>query len=324
MTTPPRVSVVIPLYRSARFLDNISANLEEMPPSVEVLLSDRHGDDDALDRLEDRHRGDRRLRFLRGADRLDWVEHLNLLLHEARGTYWRFLPHDDRTTGDALKALVDCLDAHPDTLLAYGPTRAIDLDGTALPELDTWQPHPIDNDDPWRLGLLLDCYARGHFNGAFKGLVRRAEVLRHHLWIRPTRDSIHAERIWLAALGLVGRFRFVPDAVYVKRYYEGSTSSRWRPGIAHELSVRATFLAYCRARLEDHLYRRVRAYTTWWTLVRLGVVRPPFDLASAEPFLPGGPSPAILPRPLARLRDDWRALHGAVQGVDGRWDPLGR
>ena len=61
-STQPRVSVVIPLYRSARFIDNIIANIEAMPQrGVEILISDRHCYDDTIDRLAERYTTDPRV-----------------------------------------------------------------------------------------------------------------------------------------------------------------------------------------------------------------------------------------------------------------------
>jgi glycosyltransferase involved in cell wall biosynthesis len=55
----PRVSVAIPLYRSARFMDIIIANIEAMPKQdIEILISDRHCFDDTIDRLMERYATD--------------------------------------------------------------------------------------------------------------------------------------------------------------------------------------------------------------------------------------------------------------------------
>ncbi|MEO1085302.1 MAG: hypothetical protein AAFY88_13770 [Acidobacteriota bacterium] len=316
--TTPALTVAIPLYRSAPFLDIISANIEQLPADAEILLSDRHGDDDAIDRLERRHRGDRRLRCLRRRDRKDWVHNINLLLQEARGEYWRLLPHDDSSDAAALAALRDCLERHPRTLLAYGPTRAVDLEGRRLPERDHGNPHPVDNDAPWRLGLALDCFSRGHFNGAFKGLVRRSEIVRRQLWIRRTFGSVYSERAWLAALALAGRMRYVADAVYTKRFHPESAHARWRPGPAHELSFRRIWLSYLRDGLSPELYRRARRYVNWTTCLRLGLATSP-PPPPVEPWLPAaqeGTFASLLARVHRPHADDWRELHALCLPAD--------
>ena len=307
---PPRISVAIPLYRSAPFVDNVSANIEAMPPGIEILVSDRHLYDDAIDRLEKRHRGDRRLVFLRHRDGRDWIDHINDLLRQARGEYWRLLPHDDFTSGKALNALVGCLDEHPETLLAYGPTFSEDLDGNRLPGRQYPDPHPITDEDPWTLGLALDTHWRGHFSGAFKGLLRREWVVERGLWIRRTLGTVHAERAWLAPLAALGRFRFVPDAAYIKRFHPESTHAGWRPGVSHELSVWRVLRAYFRDLVPERpIYRAARGYLAWTTALRLNWLRRPDPLPPpTEPTLPVE-GPPIFQRSFDRLLDRWRKAH---------------
>lgn len=309
----PLATVAIPLFRSAPFVDNVSTNIDALPSDVEILVSDRHRHDEAIDVLKRRHQGDRRLRFFERLDGKDWIDHLNGLIDEARGEYWRFMPHDDFCDGESFVSLLNCLENHPDVLLAYGPTTAVDLDGRRLPERDTPKPHPIGNDDPWFLGLALDSFSRGHFNGAFKGLIRRRRLMDHGLLIRRTLDGIHAERLWLAALMLVGRFRFVAEARYLKRYHHQSAHARWRPGRRHELSVRRQMLGYFKDLLRDpSLFPQVRGYLNWTTWMRLGLVKPPVDLSATEPFLPRTPS-GLVDASITKLylgrRDAWRTLH---------------
>ena len=243
----PRTTVVIPLYRSAPFIDGIIANIEAIPgPDVEVLISDRHCHDDTLDRLEARFSSDPRVGCHRHTDELDWVGHLNALLQVARGEYWRFLPHDDLSPPGSLEHLICVLDSDPDAILAYGPTAAIDARGRPLPKMDRPEPHPAGADDGWNLGLALEMNWRGYFSGAFKGLIRRRPVLEHGFLIRSTLDQINAERCWLFALSLLGRFLFVPESLYVKRYHENSTHAQWRRSGRHVLSTARVMSGYLR------------------------------------------------------------------------------
>lgn len=228
LQSTPRVSVVIPLYHSAPFFDSIAANIAAaLRRDTEIIVSDRHGGDDTIERLTTLFRADPRVRFLKHRDGLDWVGHINTLLVAARGEYWRLLPHDDLSPPGSLEALVSALDAHPEAVLAYGPTRAIDGAGHRLPERDRPFPHPERAAYCWDLGLALEMFWLGHFDGAFKGLIRRDRILRERLLIRGTVGQVLPERCWLFALCLLGPFRFVPEALYVKRFYPGSAHTRW-------------------------------------------------------------------------------------------------
>ncbi len=224
----PRTTVVIPLFKSAQFIDSIIANVDAMPANdVEILISDRHCYDDIIDLLAERYAMDHRVRCIKHHDKLDWVGHINALLEESQGEYWRLLPHDDISPPGSIEALIAALDANTDAILAYGPTQAIDIEGYPLPERDRSTPHPVEAEHGWNFGLVLEMFWKGYFDGAFKGLVRRQLVIENELLIRSTRDQIWPERCWLFALCLLGRFHFVPEATYVKRFYEGSVHSRW-------------------------------------------------------------------------------------------------
>ncbi|MEM6281534.1 MAG: glycosyltransferase family A protein [Chloroflexota bacterium] len=233
MKTPssghPSTTVVIPLFKSRRFMPTIIANINALPAhGVEVLISDRHCHDDTIDQLAQRYADDPRIRCLKHQDKLDWVAHINSLLEEAQGEYWRFLAHDDLSPAGSLEALIHALDSNTDAILAYGPIKAIDMNDNPLPERDKPDPHPAAAEASWTLGIALEMFWTGYFNGAFKGLVRRNIVMQSELLIRSTQDQIYPERCWLFALCLLGRFHFVPQATYVKRFYEGSVHSRWK------------------------------------------------------------------------------------------------
>src|SRR5262249_3180428 len=134
--TTPLVSVGMPLYRSMRYLDVITRNIEAIGyDNVEIILSDRHGFDDTLHELSTRFPGDRRLRFIAATDRINWVKNYNLLLNEARGEYFFWVSHDDVYPSDYIPELVSCLEAEPDVLIAYPRTVLIDMDDRPL----SWQ-----------------------------------------------------------------------------------------------------------------------------------------------------------------------------------------
>jgi ectoine hydroxylase-related dioxygenase (phytanoyl-CoA dioxygenase family) len=246
--TRPLVSVGIPLYRSAPFLPGLRANLRALAEedSVEAIVSDRHGLDDTIDVLRDEWRHDDRFRFLAADDQLDWVEHMNLLLLEARGRYFRWMPHDDLFPRGCLQPLVARLESEPQAILAYGPTRAIDVDGSRLPDRDRLDTHPAAPGGPWTFRHSLDLFWHGSCDGAFKGLFRRAEVVDAGLLIRPTHELVDAERAWLFAVSLLGGLREEPTSQYWKRYHPDSLHEQWEHGPRHVISTTATMCGYLR------------------------------------------------------------------------------
>lgn len=242
----PKISVGIPLFRSREFLDSIQENCRALAKldSVEVIVSDRHGEDDTIECLKKTWRGDPRFRFYSSCDQLNWVEHMNFLLRQSCGDYFRWMPHDDLFPSGCLGPLVEVLDSHSEVMLAYGPTRAIDHYGTRMPERDLLSTDPLEASESWRFQHSVELFFNGACDGAFKGLFRREPIVRNGLYILPTRDLIHAERAWLFAVSLLGEIRGVEQSVYLKRFHSGSAHAQWKPRRRHTLSTTSVMSRY--------------------------------------------------------------------------------
>ena len=258
-TNSPKVTVGIPLYASVRFIDTIIANIEAMPKDgVEILISDRHCKDNTIEQLKQRYSDDSRILFFTAQDELDWVGNINFLLQEANGEYWRFLPHDDISPIGSLEALISALDDNHDAILAYGPTKAIDLDGLHLPQKDvlpSYVGQPISN---WTSVVGLKMFLQGKYSGAFKGLVRRELLYKNSLYIRSTLGQVFPESCWLFALCLLGPFIFVPEASYIKRYYPDSTHAQWNISGKNYLSAAWTIITYLGSLLKSLSIRSMK------------------------------------------------------------------
>lgn len=246
--TPPLVSVGIPLYRSSPFLSSLRKNCIALAAenNVEIILSDRHGFDDTLETLNTEWKHNSRFRFLKAHDCLNWVEHMNLLLREARGVYFRWMPHDDCFPEGSLKPLVDRLERAPATILAYGPTRGINAEGHRVPERDRLHTYPVSPGSAWTFQHSLDLFWNGTCDGAFKGLFRRRDVVHAGLFIRPTYELVHAERTWLFGLSLLGGLEEEPTSIYLKRYHPDSVHAKWRPRVRNTISATVTMCGYLR------------------------------------------------------------------------------
>jgi glycosyltransferase involved in cell wall biosynthesis len=222
----PLVSLAFPLYKSRRFLDIICENLETIGyPNLEYLISDRHSADDALDVLRARYGSDTRFRFFKARDELNWVEHFNFLLDQARGKYIAWLPHDDTYSENYVSRLVEALEQNADALAAMPSQRSI-LPGES--ERRASKPPTFSNTQAWNSRLVLRQHLGHRLYGLMHSLFRREPLIANNLWIRPTRDTNAADYVWGIALASRGRFLIVPDAFFIKRYYRESTHARWK------------------------------------------------------------------------------------------------
>jgi GT2 family glycosyltransferase len=269
----PRVTVCVPLYRSARFVDRIIRNISSIDaPDVEVIVSDRHSEDGAIETIAERFSGDARVRTIRAADRLNWAEHYNRLLGEARGGYCMWMPHDDDFSADYVPRLTAALDADPDAVLAYGRILRVDLEGRPL--VPPMSPAPLPMPEPWAPDAASGLLIRRETEEPFRGLFRRDVVLGTGLWIRPTVDAMSEDAYWVFALALRGRFRLVTGCTCRKAYYAASTHARWGPmRVRHIANGRDVLRSYVRAAPIDvrHAPRLNRAIDRWAAHAMAGV-----------------------------------------------------
>lgn len=223
----PLVTVAIPLYRSKLFQQTIINNLERLTyPNLEILISDRHSEDNTLDVLAQRYAADARFSFFKSRDQVSWVEHYNLLLEAATGKYMMWMPHDDTFPSVYVPLLVECLENSPDVILAFGRVHAVDWEGKRIPDLlADWR---TVTGEVWSPKVALRLFVFSYLGRPFRGLFRREVIQRAGLAIRPTYENVQADQDWVLAVGLLGRLEFVPACHCVKRYYAWSTHAHWR------------------------------------------------------------------------------------------------
>ncbi len=295
--TPPKVTVGIPLYRSNRFLDCIVANIEAIDdPAVEIILSDRHLHDDALERVAARFPGDRRLRFLATRDRRGWIDNYNLLLRSATGATFMWMCHDDEYSAGYVSELVAHLEATPDAIVAYGDVELTDEAGAPL----GWQPDArllLGEDEAWSVrAALRQLVFRPSFTPPFKGIFRVEPVRGAGLYLREPLDGIWADVYWIFALGLLGRPAHVPSARLRKRVYRTSASAAWGGIRLRDVaSGQAILLSYIRDFAPGpRVAAEAAAVVSAWSLARAVAATP-----LGRPFRGRGVARRLLARALS-------------------------
>jgi hypothetical protein len=238
----PLVTVACPLYRSAPHVETIAANIDRITYApVEVLISDRHLLDDAIDRLAERYRDDARVRIIRDPDGADWVAHYNALVRAARGTYFCWMPHDDEYAPGYIESLAAGLDAAPDAILAFGVMESESRGRPVI--MPPFTPAPTRPDEPPSPGLSLRLHYHWDLSYAMRGLFRRERMLAADLTLPRTDQLIFADVCWLFAMSLHGRFVFVPDARCRKVHYPSGASAAWTFGVRQAIDEWRTMRA---------------------------------------------------------------------------------
>jgi hypothetical protein len=249
-TSPPRLTIGVPLHCSGQFVATVAANIDAVDrDDVEILLSDGTGLDDALGVLSARYRDDDRVVSLSAVDGAGWVDHCNALLRRARGTYFCWMPHDDDLSPGWFDTLLGHLEADPRLLLAFGRIEPVDRAGTPWPPGATARtgpviepPHP-GSPGAWTVhdAVSVLCWSAGI---AFRGVFRRYPVVTNGLFLPSTRDGVDADATWVFGMALLGPLRYVPEVSCRKRYHDASTHEQWEWSLPQRLSsalVRARY-----------------------------------------------------------------------------------
>ena len=235
------VTVCIPLHNSARWVENVVSNVQQLPPSVtEILVSDRTMADNAAAVLRSRLADDPRVRVIEERRGCWWPEHCQLLLDEAVGDLVMLLPHDDTPDATWVTGLVAALDRHPDALLAFGHITLVDEDGHTPFRWQTFHPTPGLIPPAAAVALLVDGAAWLGFRGLLrKQAVRDAGITLSSPRHFPRRGYRGADELWVLAMALAGGVVYEPGTDVRKRVHGGSATSLTatpRPG-ARELAA---------------------------------------------------------------------------------------
>jgi len=127
----PRVSVAIPTYNYARYLpEAIESVLSQSYTDFELLIIDDQSTDGTVEVVSKYARGDKRIAFSVNPHNIGMVDNWNLCLREARGEYIKYLFADDLLCSrDALRRMVEALDAEPEVSLVASARQRIDSKG---------------------------------------------------------------------------------------------------------------------------------------------------------------------------------------------------
>ncbi|HET6426375.1 MAG TPA: glycosyltransferase family 2 protein [Planctomycetaceae bacterium] len=129
---PPRVSVLLPVYNSERYLrETVASVLQQTFTDFELLIVDDGSTDRSPQILAELAATDSRISVTRRPND-GYVSALNELLAKARGEYMARIDSDDVAFPKRFARQVEFLDAHPNVLVVGSYVQVIDEDGDVL------------------------------------------------------------------------------------------------------------------------------------------------------------------------------------------------
>ena len=217
MRQPPTVSVMMPVYNTARFLARaVEGILGQAFPDFELVVIDdgsTDGSPDILRRYADR---DARVRLTCRANR-GAVHTRNEILGQCRGRYLAVNDADDVSLPDRLARQVAFLDARPEVVCVGGHFDLIDA---ADRRLTTLRP-PAEN------AAIQNLLLAGHCAVCHSAAMMRREAVDRAGGYLPEFTFSHDLDLWLR-LGEVGAVANLPQTLIQFRLHEGSISETKR------------------------------------------------------------------------------------------------
>ena len=214
-TSPPRVTVGVPVYNGEPYLAaTLESLLNQTFEDFVILIGDNASTDGTEQIARHYAQLDSRVSYIRHAQNLGAATNYNRLFEATSTEYFRWSAADDISAPRFLEACVHVLDADPSVALTYPRIMLVDEHGKELSEYDEnlhlSQDRPSD-----RFTALL---RQVRLCSAIYGLMRAATVRRTRLL-----GSFRGSDIpFQAELSLYGKFIEIPEVLFYRRMHRAS------------------------------------------------------------------------------------------------------
>jgi glycosyltransferase involved in cell wall biosynthesis len=213
----PIISIGLPVYNGEKYLQKaLDSLLLQTFHNFELIISDNASSDATPEICREYAARDCRVRYVRNEQNIGAAPNYNRVFELARGTYFKWMAHDDMLAPTYLERCVAVLDANPGVVLCHSKTVFIDENDqiTGYDEDSLHFRHPA---------VFARYYAylrvaRNWINAVFG--VMRADVLRKTVLIGSYSSS---DMILLADLILRGEFYEVPEYLFLRRDHEAAS-----------------------------------------------------------------------------------------------------
>ncbi|MFZ3573396.1 glycosyltransferase family 2 protein [Streptomyces sp. BH097] len=209
MSAQPRLSIGLPVYNGEEYLaESLDALLGQTYEDFELVITDNASTDGTEAICRDYAGRDERIRYIRLPRNIGAAPNHNYVFTQCRGELFKWASHDDLYARDLLRRCVLALDEHPEVILAHADQAVIDEDG----KVKVPYAYTLNTDSP-RASERFRSMLFEPGGDDFYGVIR-ADVLRK---VKPHDSYHHADRTFVAEIGLHGPFHQVPELLYFRR-----------------------------------------------------------------------------------------------------------
>ncbi len=216
----PLVSIVIPCYNQAKFLDQaIRSALGQTHRDLEVVVIN-DGSTDNTPEVAGRFLSDPRLRLMNQRN-AGLPAARNSGIRESRGEFINFLDSDDWLAEDMIETLVSTLIENPEASFSYCDLQITDSNGTPLNTFSVGTAREVVNGD------IFGSLVIGGYFPPLAVLLRRS-VLDEVGWFDEDLGGHADYDLWLRASAKGHRALYVDRKLAYYRAHDGSMSCNWQ------------------------------------------------------------------------------------------------
>lgn len=252
MQTVPLVSVGVPVYNGARYLEQALTALRDQDlEEIQVVVSDNGSTDETPEIAQHFADTDRRFTYVRSESNRGLPWNFNRTLELARAPLFMWNAADDVSTRQHLVRCRDALLAHPEASIAFPRVELIDADGAVVGHMDDDGLEFLGLSPAERVNLLL---RRQVFQAIGWGGLLRTDVLRGMGGHPP---FFGGDMVLGVAMAMRRPWVVVPDRLFASRRHDTQNSKAAGADILDQV------------RSFDPTWSRPVAFPQWYLVYRL-------------------------------------------------------
>ncbi len=219
--TKPRVSIGLPIYNAERYLRGaLDGILSQTYHDFELIICDNASTDSTPQICHEYAAKDPRIRYYRNHVNLGVSRNFNRAFELSTGEYFKWCAHDDLLAADYVEKCVKVLDENPDVVLCYSKARSINEHGEEV----RYYTYTLRTDSPRASERFHDLALYEHpcfqnFALIRAAALRQTPLHEHYAW---------SDRVFLARLGLLGRFYRIPEYLHTDRDHAETSVKRFK------------------------------------------------------------------------------------------------
>jgi glycosyltransferase involved in cell wall biosynthesis len=231
----PKLSIGIPVFNGQGFLPELlDSLLAQTFRDFEILVCDNASTDRTSRICGEYRRRDSRIHIIRNHRNVGAISNYNRVFELSTAPLFKWAAHDDVHHATYLETCVRLLEQDQDAVLAHTGTAFIDETSRILPfERETgsfvdrssgrryWPDVPGIGDSPVAVDRFWQVLTRARWGSHMYGVIRR-EALQHTSLLPNFPGS---DRVMLAELALLGRFRSASEPLFLKRLHASGSAA---------------------------------------------------------------------------------------------------